>query len=576
MMTNMKLVRRSQSELAFSSDSVPAIIQRIYASRGIRCEDELDLSVAKLESWRLFNGMSEAVDLLLAYQGRSIVIVGDFDCDGATSTALMIRGLRSMGFAHVSFIVPNRFEYGYGLSPEIVHLASEQDAELIVTVDNGISSIDGVETANQLDIPVIITDHHLPAEQLPKARAIINPNLSECDFPSKYLAGVGVAFYLLCALRFAMRDKGLFEKLSLPIPNLAEFLDLVALGTVADVVSLDHNNRIFVHQGLARIRAGVSCAGIQALIEIAGRNQRALTAGDLGFAIGPRLNAVGRLDDMSLGIHCLLCDDLFKARAMASTMDELNRERKAIEGSMQLEAEASVAKLALNEQTMPHALALYRSDWHQGVVGLVASRIKEKFYRPVFAFADADEHMLKGSGRSIAGVHMRDLLERIDTLSPGLIDKFGGHAMAAGLSLAKTKFDAFTHQLELVAKTWVEQTQLTGELLSDGELPADLLNLEFARQLQAAGPWGQGFDEPIFDGHFWLLEQRIVGEKHLKMTVQPVSGGPQLDAIAFNVDRSLWPDYQQRTVQIAYKLDINEFRGRCSAQLLVEWLNKQD
>lgn len=576
MMANIKLARRSEPDIAFFSDSLPTIIQRIYATRGIHGEDELDLSVSKLESWRLLNGMPEAVDLLLAYQQRAVVIVGDFDCDGATSTALMIRGLRAMGFTRVSFIVPNRFEYGYGLSPEIVRLASQQGAELIVTVDNGISSLDGVEAANQLDIPVIITDHHLPAEQLPLARAIVNPNLSECGFPSKSLAGVGVAFYLLCALRSAMRERDLFVKQSLPIPNLAAFLDLVALGTVADVVPLDHNNRVLVYQGLARIRAGVSCVGIQALIEIAGRNQRALTAGDLGFAIGPRLNAVGRLDDMSLGINCLLCDDLYQARVMASTMDELNRERKAIEGSMQLEAESSVAKLALNEQTLPNALALYRSDWHQGVVGLVASRIKEKFYRPVFAFADADDHMLKGSGRSIAGVHLRDLLERIDTLSPGLIDKFGGHAMAAGLSLAKTKFDAFTYQLEQVASTWVEKTQLTGELLSDGELSPDLLTLEFAQQLQAAGPWGQGFEEPLFDGYFWLLEQRIVGEKHLKMTVQPVTGGPQLDAIAFNIDRSQWPDYQQRSVQIAYKLDSHEFRGRCSVQLLVQWLGKQD
>lgn len=572
-MTTIQLKRRADADVSHFSNQLHPLIQQIYARRGIHSDDELNHSVRALNDWRLLNGMTQAVELLLEFRQKVVMIVGDFDCDGATSTALMLRGLRAMGFTDVRFLVPNRFEYGYGLSPEIAALAAEQGAELIVTVDNGISSVSGVETATAAGIPVIVTDHHLPGSELPQAAAIVNPNLTDCDFPSKSLAGVGVAFYLLCALRAKMRDAGLFEQLQLPMPNLADHLDLVALGTVADVVQLDQNNRILVHQGLARIRAGACCAGIQALIEVSGRQQASLVATDLGFALGPRLNAVGRLDDMSLGIECLVCDDLLKARQMASEMDSLNRERKAIETSMQQEAEASVAQLSLNEQQLPQALALYREDWHQGVVGLVASRIKEKYYRPVFAFAKADEQTLKGSGRSVAGVHMRDLLERIDTTNPGLIDKFGGHAMAAGLSLPQANFDRFVTELERVADDFVDADSLTNRILSDGELPGELMTLEFAQQLRQAGPWGQGFEEPLFDGEFWVLGQKVVGERHLKMTLQPVVGGPQLDAIAFNVDRSSWPNYQCRQVQLAYKLDINEFRGRRSVQLLVEWLD---
>ncbi|WP_131912122.1 single-stranded-DNA-specific exonuclease RecJ [Celerinatantimonas diazotrophica] len=576
-MNHVKLVRRptvAATELGKLPQEIPQIIRQIYLSRGVSVSDELERNLRALLPWQHLNGLDSAVALLLAYQQRRIIIVGDFDCDGATSTALMLRGLKSMGFTQVDFLVPNRFEYGYGLSPEIVKLAQERQGELIVTVDNGISSISGVAAAGDAGIPVIVTDHHLPGHELPDAAAIVNPNLAECDFPSKNLAGVGVAFYLLCALRAKLRENGFFA--NYPEPNLAHYLDLVALGTVADVVVLDHNNRVLVHQGLSRIRAGRCCAGIQALIEISGKNQSSLTASDLGFALGPRLNAVGRLDDMSLGIQCLVSDDLFQARPMASTMDELNRERKAIELSMQQEAEQSVAKLSFEHQTLPNALALYQSDWHQGVVGLVASRIKEKYYRPVFAFADSDEQTIKGSGRSISGVHMRDLLERIDTLNPGLIDKFGGHAMAAGLSLAKANFPIFAEQLEKVASEWIQPAQLTGSLLSDGELSGDLLSLEFAQLLQKSGPWGQGFSEPLFDGLFWLLDQRIVGQNHLKMTVQPVAGGPTLDAIAFHIDRNCWPDQSVRQVQLAYKLDINEFRGRRSVQLLVQLLNKQD
>ncbi|MFM2482297.1 single-stranded-DNA-specific exonuclease RecJ [Celerinatantimonas sp. YJH-8] len=574
MMTTIRLIRRNHADTSGFSDQIHPLIQQIYARRGIHSEQQLNRSVKALTSWEQLNGMSRAVELLLSYRLKTILIVGDFDCDGATSSALMLRGLRALGFHDVHFLVPNRFEYGYGLSPEIADLACEQGAELIVTVDNGISSIGGVEHAHQRGVPVIITDHHLPGAQLPAAEAIVNPNLTDCDFPSKSLAGVGVAFYLLLAIRAKMREQNLFSALNISMPNLADHLDLVALGTVADVVRLDQNNRILVYQGLARIRAGKCCVGIQALIEVSRRQQSSLVASDLGFALGPRLNAVGRLDDMSLGIECLLCDDLQQARRMASEMDGLNRERKSIEISMQQEAEASVAKLSLNEQQLPSALALFREDWHQGVVGLVASRIKEKYYRPVFAFAKADEQTLKGSGRSVAGVHMRDLLERIDTQNPGLIDKFGGHAMAAGLSLPQQNFTKFVEQLERVATEFVEPEHLNYQLFSDGELPSELMTLEFAELLQQAGPWGQGFEEPVFDGEFFLLGQKIVGENHLKMTLQSVGGNTVVDAIAFNIDRSLWPDFQCRQIHVAYKLEINEYRGQRSVQLLVEWLEK--
>lgn len=574
-MTTMNLIRRQVAEHDWQQlpSHIPAMIRKIYAARGVVQEDALQRDLKALSSWQSLSNIDQAAQYLAAAQSRKITIIGDFDCDGATSTAVMLRGLRAMGFTQVDFIVPNRFEYGYGLTPEIVELAVARRSEVIVTVDNGISSVAGVAAANEAGIEVIVTDHHLPGAEIPAAFAIVNPNLADCEFPSKNLAGVGVAFYLLCALRVKLRDQGYFANKT--IPNLAELLDLVALGTIADVVSLDHNNRVLVHQGLARIRADRCCAGIQALIEVSGRQQASLVASDLGFALGPRLNAVGRLDDMSLGIHCLLSDDLHQARIMASTMDELNQERKAIEVSMQQEAEQSVAKLTLDQQQLPNALALYQSDWHQGVVGLVASRIKEKFHRPVFAFADVDEQTLKGSGRSIPGIHMRDLLERIDTLNPGLISKFGGHAMAAGLSLHKDGLTQFTQQLECIAAQWIDESQLAGTLVSDGELAGGNITLDFAEQLRQAGPWGQGFSAPLFDGCFRVLEQRLVGKKHLKMTVQPKDAGPIVDAIAFNVDLSAWPDQQLREVQLVYQLEINEFRGRKSVQLMVRWLNKQ-
>jgi single-stranded-DNA-specific exonuclease len=569
---DIQLVRRDDADITALPEHIPHLIRLIYARRGVTCEHELDRRTQALVSPMRLKGMDQALDTLLAAMEQRIVIVGDFDCDGATSTALLMLGLPMLGFQFVDFIVPNRFEYGYGLTPEIVDLAAVKGAELIITVDNGISSMSGVAHANALGIPVVVTDHHLPGEALPDAAAIVNPNLPGCDFPSKNLAGVGVAFYLLMAIRGRMRDIGRFEELGLAQPNLANLLDLVALGTVADVVMLDANNRVLVHQGLARIRAGVCRPGIQALIDVAGRQQATLAASDLGFALGPRLNAVGRLDDMTLGIHCLLTDDINQARMLASQMDSLNQERKAIEQSMQQEAEVAVASLSVNEHSLPLALALFQDDWHQGVVGLVASRIKEKIHRPVFAFAQADDGEVKGSGRSIPGVHLRDLLERIDTQCPGIILKFGGHAMAAGLSIARSNLAEFERQLARFAPEFVKPELLTHQILSDGELSTSELGLPFAEMLRDAGPWGQGFSEPLFDGEFYLMSQRVVGQKHLKMSVRPLSGGLEIDAIAFNVDRDLWPDPNVRRVQLAYKLDVNEFRGRRTAQLLVELL----
>ncbi|WP_439654900.1 single-stranded-DNA-specific exonuclease RecJ [Zobellella iuensis] len=549
------------------------LLQRLYASRGLVRPEQLNLQAGALLKPG-FKGMAEAVRLLAEAleQQRSILIVGDFDCDGATSSALMVHGLRAMGARRVNYLVPNRFDYGYGLSPQVVDEAAALGAELLITVDNGISSISGVAAARAAGMQVIVTDHHLPGEETPEADAIVNPNQHGCDFPSKNLAGVGVAFYLLLALRSALGEQGWFEQQDIGAPNMADYLDLVALGTVADVVALDGNNRVLVHQGLQRMRAGRVRPGIQALIDISGRSQARLVATDLGFALGPRLNAVGRLDDMSMGVACLLSDNLDEARKLAALMDELNRERKAIEASMQQEALASLARVRIDDGELPAGLVLHQDDWHQGVVGLVASRIKERYFRPVIAFAEAGEDELKGSGRSIPGVHLRDLLEAINSRHPGLITKFGGHAMAAGLSLTKAALAPFKAAFEQMVDEWVSPELLAGDILSDGELGVHELTLELAEQLRFAGPWGQAFPEPLFDGEFRIIQQRLVGEKHLKLVLSPDEGRTLFDAIAFNVDLAIWPNAAIQQVELAYKLDVNEWKGRRQLQLLVEQL----
>ncbi|EGK0326338.1 single-stranded-DNA-specific exonuclease RecJ [Salmonella enterica] len=567
-----QLRRREADETAELPADLPPLLRRLYASRGVRSARELERSVKGMLPWQQLSGIDNAVEILYnAFrEGTRIIVVGDFDADGATSTALSVLGMRALGCDNISYLVPNRFEDGYGLSPEVVDQAKARGAQLIVTVDNGISSHAGVAHAKTLGIPVIVTDHHLPGDTLPDAEAIINPNLRDCEFPSKSLAGVGVAFYLMLALRTFLRDKGWFDERNIAPPNLAELLDLVALGTVADVVPLDANNRILTRQGLSRIRAGKCRPGIKALLEISNRDPQQLAASDLGFALGPRLNAAGRLDDMSVGVALLLCDNLGEARVLASELDALNQTRKEIEQGMQAEALILCEKLERSSETLPGGLAMYHPEWHQGVVGILASRIKERFHRPVIAFAPAGDGTLKGSGRSIQGLHMRDALERLDTLYPDLMIKFGGHAMAAGLSLEEHKFEQFQQRFGELVTEWLDPALLQGEVISDGPLSAAEMSMEVAQLLRDAGPWGQMFPEPLFDGRFRLLQQRLVGERHLKVMVEPVGGGPLLDGIAFNIDTTCWPDNGVREVELAYKLDINEFRGNRSLQIIID------
>ncbi|MCL7462034.1 single-stranded-DNA-specific exonuclease RecJ [Pseudomonas sp. NW5] len=552
--------------------NLPPLLTRLYAARGVQSAAELDKTLARLIPYTQLKGIEAAVDLLeqALAQGERILIVGDFDADGATASSVAVLGLRALGAAHVDYLVPNRFEYGYGLTPEIVAVALERHPQLLVTVDNGISSLEGVAAAQAAGLKVLVTDHHLPGAALPAAEAIVNPNQPGCPFPSKSLAGVGVIFYVLLALRARLRERGWFARRALPEPNLAELLDLVALGSVADVVPLDANNRILVHQGLARIRAGRARPGLRALLEVAGRDHRRITSTDLGFILGPRLNAAGRLDDMSLGIECLLCEDEAQALEMARQLDQLNHDRKAIEQGMQREALAQLKDLDL--QALPFGLCLFDPDWHQGVIGILASRLKERYHRPVIAFADAGDGLLKGSARSIPGFHIRDALDAVAARHPGLISKFGGHAMAAGLSLPAANFSVFTEAFDAEARRQLVEDDLAGRLLSDGALQAEEFQLELAQALRQAGPWGQHFPEPLFHGVFEILQQRLVGERHLKLLLRAEAGGPELDAIAFNIDRERWPNPNIRWVEAAYKLDVNEYRGRESVQLLVAHL----
>ena len=561
--------REAETDASLPAD-LPPLLRRLYLQRGVKEALELERGAKHLLPWQTLGGIDAAVTLLhqMLLAGKRIVVVGDFDADGATSTALTVLALRSLG-GNVDYLVPNRFEDGYGLSPEVVDQAKARGAEMILTVDNGISSHAGVDTAHQHGIPVLITDHHLPGETVPAAEAIVNPNLNDSEFPSRSLAGVGVAFYLMLALRAYLRQQNWFGEGRIE-PNLAELLDLVALGTVADVVPLDANNRILVWQGLSRIRAGKCRAGIRALLEIANRDARQLAASDLGFAVGPRLNAAGRLDDMSVGVALLLTEDISEARMLANELDALNQTRKEIEQGMKSEALALCDALERQHTDLPLGLAFYHPEWHQGVVGILASRLKERFHRPVIAFAPAGDGVLKGSGRSIAGLHLRDALERLDTLFPGLMIKFGGHAMAAGLSLETAKYDEFRERFAALIDEWLDGEALQGVIWSDGELHAQEFTLHTAEMLREAGPWGQAFPEPVFDGKFKLLQQRLVGERHLKVMVEPLGGGPLLDGIAFNVDTTLWPDSSVRQVQLAYKLDINEYRGNRSVQLIID------
>ena len=552
------------------------VLKRVFAARGIQSESELELGLERLLPATVLSGAHEAAILLhqiIAQSGR-ILIVGDFDADGATSCALAVRALKMMGAKHVNYLVPNRFDYGYGLSPAIVEEALKQKPDLLVTVDNGISSIKGVAAAAAAGVPVLITDHHLPGDVLPEAAVVVNPQLPGDQFPSKNLAGVGVIFYVMLALRAYLRSLDWFSQNGLKEPNLAELLDLVALGTVADVVPLDHNNRIMVHQGLQRIRAGRGCAGINAIIEVANRSQRQLAATDLGFAVAPRLNAAGRLDDMSLGIECLLADTPQAARTMAKQLDDLNHTRRHIEGEMVDQAMAGLSDLLdQDESELPIGLCIYRQDWHQGVVGILASRIREHFHRPVIGFAPSQDGCIKGSARSVPGLHLRDVLAAVDVKHPEMIVRFGGHAMAAGLTLHEEQFELFSQAFDLEVQRYLGADDLFDVIHSDGELQPEELNLELAEILRTASPWGQGFQEPRFDGEFNVLEQRIVGERHLKLMLSPNGADLPISAIAFNQKEGL---LDCAKVTIAYRLDINQFRGARSVQLVVESIQSVD
>ncbi len=575
--TDITITRRPNATVPTDLPAdLPPLLGRIYAARGIVSAEMLDRSLAKLLPFTELLGIDVAVDLLVQAlrEQQRILIVGDFDADGATSSALAVRALRAMGAAQVDYRVPNRFEYGYGLTPEIVAVAAENKPDLLITVDNGIASIDGVAAAKARGMRVLVTDHHLPGDVLPAADAIVNPNQSGDTFPAKSLAGVGVIFYVMLALRARLREAGWFGERKITEPNLASLLDLVALGTVADVVPLEHNNRILVAQGLVRIRRGQCCPGISALIRVAKRNQADLVAADLGFALGPRLNAAGRLEDMALGIECLLADDPDAALLLAQRLDELNRERREIEVEMKAEAMVILDAMELAEDAeLPVGLCLFEPHWHPGVIGILASRVKDRLHRPVIVFAEtgaeSGDDDIKGSVRSVPGLHIRDVLDAVAKRHPDLLSKFGGHAMAAGLSLARGDFARFSRAFDEEVRRHLDPADLRRELLSDGELQVSELNLQLAESLRAAGPWGQGFAEPLFDGVFELVQRRIVGECHLKLVLRPPGGGQIIDAIAFNTVDDDWPaDTTQ--VELAYRLDVNEYNGRRSAQLLVE------
>lgn len=564
-----RIVRRPDASAGASLHPSP-LLSRIYAARGVQDAEQLSRELKGILPPDQMKGIDTASQLLAdaISLGKRILIVGDFDADGATSCTVAVLALRAMGAAWVDFLVPNRFEYGYGLTPEIVDLAALQRPDVLVTVDNGIASLSGVAAAKAAGYQVIVTDHHLPGETLPAADAIVNPNQPGCPFASKALAGVGVIFYVLLATRAVLRERGYFA--SRQEPNLADYLDLVALGTVADVVPLDANNRILVQQGLLRIRAGRCRPGISALLQVANRPQQRAVASDIGFAIGPRLNAAGRLDDMTVGITCLLEDDPQRALAMAAELDGFNRDRRAIESGMQREADDALQQV-VSESSMGNSLCLFDARWHHGVIGILASRLKERFHRPTIIFAPADNGEIKGSGRSIPGFHLRDALDEVATANPGLLSKFGGHAMAAGLSLAEANFEAFQAAFERVAQRLLREDDLQATIYSDGELAAQDLQLLVAQALREGGPWGQGFPEPRFDGQFVLVNQRIVGEKHLKCVLSPLDD-PQLlvDGIAFNIDPEQWPVADGSTVLLAYGLDVNHFRGRDSLQLMID------
>lgn len=553
------------------------VLQRVYAARGIRTVEELDYRLSCLLHYQSLKDITAAAQCLgtAVMLQESILIVGDFDSDGATSSALAVAALRDFGAQQVDYLVPNRFEYGYGLTPEIVALALKtKKPDLIVTVDNGISSHEGVLAAKAAGMKVIITDHHLPGTSLPASDAIVNPQQKDDHFPSKHLAGVGVIFYLMLALRQYLREQHWFDQSMTGVPSMRQFLDLVALGTVADLVTLDHNNRLLVSQGLQWIKSGKARPGIYALLKLAKREVAHLIASDLAFSVAPRLNAAGRLADMSLGIACLLENDRNRAHEMAVQLSQLNEERRSIEENMKREAFLILEKL-IEKQNLEKGICLFDARWHQGVIGLLASRLTERLHRPAIIFAlSHQEDELKGSARSITGLHIRDLLEAMAMRYPNLIVKFGGHAMAAGLSVKKACFADFSLAFQQACDKQLNQDMLQGKCYTDGELRSEDIGLELAEILRyAAGPWGQGFPEPLFEACFRVLAQRLVGDKHLKMTLGLEGSSQQVEAIAFNVSLSQWPNHRAERIKARYRLGVNYYQGRKTLQLLVDALN---
>jgi len=571
------IVRRRQ--VAAATDRLPErlhpVLRRVYALRGVGDATELDLSLAALPDPAGLSGCVAAAERIVAAieGGERIVVVGDYDADGATSSAVAVRGLRALGAADATFLVPNRFRNGYGLTPEVVDATAHLEPRVLVTVDNGISSLAGAEAARAAGIDLLVTDHHLPGPVLPEAHAIVNPQCGAADFPGRQLAGVGVIFYVLLAVRRLLRERGRFDA-GQREPNLAGLLDLVALGTVADVAPLDRVNRTLVAQGLQRLRSGRGGAGLRALADVAGRDPRHLFAGDLGFALGPRLNAAGRLADMSIGVRCLLEEDFDRALLLAHQLDDLNRERREIERTMREDAETMLAALHLDGAgDLPPGLCLYDAGWHEGVVGILASRIKEQVHRPVVAFATAGDGRLRGSARSVTGIHVRDALQSIADRDPQMIDRFGGHAMAAGLSLAPEHLERFREAFAEEIGRRVDPELLQGTLDSDGNLAANEMTLATARALEEGGPWGQGFPEPLFDGPLRVRNRRVVGDAHLKLELEAPEGGTAIDAIAFNALPENNPE-PGTLLDVAYRMGVNRYRGRESLQLIVEHMNE--
>jgi len=555
-----QIVQRSypaETQQQLIASGLSSVQARIFAARGISQSEQLETGLSGLLPFTLLKNATQMARLLAdaIAANKKILIVADYDADGATACTIAMRGLKLFG-AQIDFIVPNRFEYGYGLTPEIVQLAAQRHPDILLTVDNGIASVDGVAEANRLNIQVLVTDHHLPGDELPDALCIVNPNQVGCEFPSKNLAGVGVMFYVLLALRAELRERGNFATQA--EPNLGNLLDIVALGTVADVVKLDENNRILVQQGLQRMRAGRACCGIAALFQIAKKQIAKAASFELGFIVGPRLNAAGRLEDMGLGIRCLLSDDATESSEIANRLDALNKERRSIEADMQ---DVALAALEHINPADGYSLALFDESWHQGVIGILASRLKDRFHRPVITFARSKDGELKGSGRSIPGLHLRDALDLVSKRHPHLLQKFGGHAMAAGVSILEEHFEEFQHAFEEVVQSLLTPADLVKIIETDGELSTADFSLDTARALEQQ-VWGQGFPEPLFQGKFRVQSQRIVGEKHLKLKLANSSGS--FEAMYFFSTESL-PD----EVLAVYSLSINEYNGNISLQLIV-------